>query len=222
MTIATNGYSEIQSMTQVYERIKTDLNIFQAYQLMQTAVIFITLIYGFYILMFSLFARRQTTVWGLWVTLLCGFVQVCYCAANVLAARQREIYQGPTPFQCSDIYTIPFLCDVISMAALVSSAVGVTFSKSKIGLLLRLILFPYILVCTFCAIAVNSGQQLHFTPERLYITQSLSFQPVSCSNSRQNDLFLVAFESLLIYVPLGITLLLVNYRSEKTTGNDFL
>lgn len=213
----TSAYAELHTMDQLARRIRTDLNMFHAFQLMQSTVVFFTLTYGFCILMQSLFARLRTTVWGLWITFLCGFIQVCYCAANVFAARQKEIYQVPVPFQCSDIYTIPVLCDVISMAALVSSAVGVNFRQSKVGFLFKLIFFPYILVCMLCFVAINSGEQSQL-PAKLYITRQISFQSVSCMNSRGNDLFLVALESLLIYIPMSIILLAVNYRYTRNKG----
>lgn len=214
-----NTYESMHKVDQLFQRFKNELTILYGFELIQTIVIIVTLSFGFFILIVSLFTRTRKTVWGLWCSVFCGFVQVSYCATNVIVARTNGTKADLTSIQCSDLYTIPILCDVISMAVLISSAIGFHFRNSRAGSLLKYVLFAYILFCTFVSIALQSGTEV-YQLSKLYISPNLSIQTTSCAHYSANDMIIVIGELLLIYSPMGIALLVLYAKAKKNKGKE--
>lgn len=198
------------------QRLKNDITILNMFELIQTTVILLTLITGFLILLYSLLNRRRTTVWSLWCALFCGFIQVCYTAVTVFASKHANLQPELVSVQCSDTYTIPMICDILTMTILVTSAIGVQFKGSKASILKHLF-FVYILVSSVFIIAVHSLRD-YYTSNGFTLTPNLHIQPLSCRSDPRNDILLIAGEYVLIYFPMAAALLIVYSRSSKTQG----
>ncbi|CAC5360770.1 unnamed protein product [Mytilus coruscus] len=202
-------------------RLKADYDLLQMFEMVQTTVIFLSLLFGFLFLLYPLYERRRrTTVWSLWWTTLFGFIQICYCAANVFVAKHVHLKAKPGSIQCSDFYSIPMICDVLSIAVLVGSAIGVHFRNSK-SVILKYVFFTYTILCTLSVIALQSLTNRH-QPNEIELTPNIQLQPISCCLNPNEHLLIIACEYVLLYIPMGVVLLMVYSRSRKTiTGNQY-
>ena len=189
------------------------------FQLVQTATIVLTIATGFLILLYSLLDRTRITVWSLWCAVLCSFIQVCYAAVTVFAARNNKLQPEPVSLKCNDIYTIPTICDVLTMTILVTSAIGVHFRSSKASILKHIFVL-YIMICSVVVIAIQSLRK-YYKPLTIVLTRNLEMQSTSCYRDLDGDIVIIAFEYLLIYFPLAAAVVVVYSKSRKSKGKLF-
>ncbi|CAG2236975.1 unnamed protein product [Mytilus edulis] len=218
-TIADNPRIHIL-IIKIIRRLKADYDLMQMFEVVQMTVIFLSLLFGFFFLLYPLYEkRRRTTVWSLWWTNLFGFIQICYCSANILVARRA--YLKPEPeldsIQCNDFYSIPMFCGVLSIAVIVGSAIGVHYRNSKI-VILKYVFFTYTILCTLSVIALQS-LTTPYQPNGIELTPNLKLKPLACGLNPNEHLLIIACEYVLLYIPMGVALLVVYSRSRKTTGD---
>ncbi|XP_063430039.1 uncharacterized protein LOC134712434 [Mytilus trossulus] len=200
----------------IIRKLKADYDLMQMFEVVQMIVIFLSLFFGFFFLLYPLYEkRRRTTVWSLWWTNLFGFIQICYCSATVIVARHAYLKPEQDSIQCSDFYSIPMFCGVLSIAVIVGSAIGVHFRNSKI-VILKYVFFTYTILCTLCVIALQS-MTTTYQPNGIELTSNLQLEPMACGLNPNEHLLIIACEYVLLYIPMGVALLVVYSRSRKTT-----
>ena len=171
----------------IIRRLKADHDLMQMYM----TVIFLSLLFGFFFLLYPLYQkRRQTTVWSLWWTTLLGLIQICYSSVNILVARHAYLKPEPDSIQCSDFYSIPVFCDVLSIAVLVGSAICVHFRNSRI-VILKYVYFTYTTLWMLSVIALQSLTTPH-QPYGIEVTSNFQLEPMACGFNPNEHLLIIA------------------------------
>lgn len=202
------------SMSLWFQQIEKKVAVFNMLDLIQEVTLALTILAGFIVLLYSLFDRRRIRVWSLWCSVLCGFIHVCYATATVFDAKYHTVKMELDSLKCSDIYTIPLMCVIITITILVTSAIDTHFRSVKASIL-KHIFFVYLMICLALVVAAQSFRKYQKPPVYV-LTTSLSIRPTGCSSYPTDDSTMIALEYVLIYIPLAVAIIVVYTRSRKT------